>query len=446
MASFARSFKPPASYLSPVRRPGMPGRTISNSSDLSLTSNASGPPADDNSREQSVSAPGTPYLSGPEDEQRASSTKTPPKTARRAALGPGNTDADLAAALGRCQSVTLARPGGSREAAAAAPRRSTMTPQTAHPPHTHTAQRTKPCQPCSKSPPFRVPLPRTGAQPSRDSPDGFPFHSSRSASHSRPIAIELPKLKKLASPSSVRTPPEPLSARGDLPGGYFPNHEDPKNRVHRPHPFTNANDPRNPFILSDSAAMQADRRMPTSHPGLSSAMAAPANLPVSSYLAPGFHDAPVPMGKYYPSNYERSTRSSGQRQARHPESLPSSIKSDSQVPQYTGAETPEAETRRKMQQYQRDMIAQAAMALGGSSKAAKTGATVALNGIPLKDSWYTSSPHKPASPRLDPLGSPGPVTPMDLDASRVSYLDKGLDRLSRDGMPLPGAPVGPRSM
>lgn len=228
--------------------------------------------------------------------------------------------------------------------------------------------------------------------------------------------------------------------------GYFPNHEDPKNRVHRPHPFTNANDPRNPLILSDSAAMQADRRMPTSHPGLSSAMAAPANLPVSSYLAPGFHDAPVPMGKYYPSNYERSTRSSGQRQARHPESLPSSIKSDSQVPQYTGAETPEAETRRKMQQYQRDMIAQAAMALGGSSKAATTGATVALNGIPLKDSWYTSSPHKPASPRLDPLGSPGPVTPMDLDASRVSYLDKGLDRLSRDGMPLPGAPVGPRSM
>ena len=76
MASFARSFKPPASYLSPVRRPGMPGRTISNSSDLSLTSNASGPPADDNSREQSVSAPDTPYLSGPEDEQRASSTKS----------------------------------------------------------------------------------------------------------------------------------------------------------------------------------------------------------------------------------------------------------------------------------------------------------------------------------------------------------------------------------
>ncbi|UNI22296.1 hypothetical protein JDV02_008196 [Purpureocillium takamizusanense] len=354
MSSFARSFKPPASYLSPVRRPGMPGRTISNSSDLSLTSNASGPAADDNSREQSVSAPGTPYLGGPEDDQRASSTK--------------------------------------------------------------------------------------------NSPDGFPFHSPRSAGHSRPIAIELPKLKKLASPSSVRTPPEPLSARGDLPGGYFPNHEDPKNRVHRPHPFTTSNEPRNPFILSDSVAMQADRRLPTSHPGLSSAMAAPANLPVSSYLAPGFHDAPVPMGKYYPSNYERGTRSNLQRQTRHPDETPSSIKSDSQVPQYKAAATPEAETRRKMQQYQRDMIAQAAMALGGSSKAAKTSATVALNGVPLNDSLYTSSPHKPASPRLDPLGSPGPVTPMDLDAGRVGYLDKGVDRLSRDSMPPPGAPVGPRSM
>ncbi|KAJ6442331.1 2,6-dihydropseudooxynicotine hydrolase [Purpureocillium lavendulum] len=358
MASFARSFKPPASYLAPVRRPGMPGRTISNSSELSLTSNASGAPPDDNgsnnnnSGERSVSAPGTPYISGPEDDQRAST---------------------------------------------------------------------------------------------KNSPDGFPFHSPRSASHSRPIAIELPKLKKLASPSSACTPPEPLSARGDLPGGYFPNHEDPQNRVHRPHPFTH--EPRSPFILSDSVAMQADRRLRTSHPAMSSSMAS-ANLPVSSYLAPGFHDAPVPMGKYYPSNYERTARETmPQRQTRPADGAPSSVKSDSQVPQYTSGETPEAETRRKMQQYQRDMIAQAAMALGGSSKATKAGATVALNGVPLRDAaWYTSSPHKPASPRLDPLGSPGPVTPMDLDAGRGGYLDRGKDRLSRDNMPPPATHVGPRSM
>jgi hypothetical protein len=39
----------------------------------------------------------------------------------------------------------------------------------------------------------------------------------RSRSHARPIAIDLPQLKRFTS-APARTPPEPLSARGDLPG------------------------------------------------------------------------------------------------------------------------------------------------------------------------------------------------------------------------------------
>ncbi|POR33573.1 Uncharacterized protein TPAR_06268 [Tolypocladium paradoxum] len=344
MASFARSFKPPAAYLSPCRRPGMPGRTLSNSSELSLTSS---PPADDAVDRPVYSAPGTPTITG---------------------------------------------------------------------------------------------APEEGAS-AKNSPDAFPVSPPRSG-HSRPIAIELPKRNKKLNTTSVYTPPEPLSARGDLPGGYFPMHEDPKGRVHRPHPF-HPDAGLSRYLHSDSAAMQADRK-PTSHPAVKSSMTQ-ANMPVSSYIAPGFHDNPLPMGKYYPSNYEQQQQqqrsASGQRNLRPSvsDTLSSSVESDSQVPQYAPgsprAEAPEVETRRRMQQYQRDMIAQAAMALGGSAKvASKSGAGVSLNGVPLRDpSFAGASPYRPTSPRLDPLGSPGPVTPMELEASGGGYLDKG--KKAQDGLP-----------
>ncbi|PNY25234.1 Uncharacterized protein TCAP_04812 [Tolypocladium capitatum] len=349
MAGLARSFKPSAAYLSPCRRPGMPGRTLSNSSELSVTSN---PVADDAVDRPVYSAPGTPTITSAAEE---------------------------------------------------------------------------------------------GAS-AKNSPDAFPFPSPRS-SHSRPIAIELPKINKKLNTTSVYTPPEPLSARGDLPGGYFPMHEDPKGRVHRPHPFhPDAGFSR--YLHSDSAAMQADL-MPTTHSAVKSSMA--THMPVSSYIAPGFHDNPLPMGKYYPSNYEPQQQQQQQQQQRTaqsqrnlrpsvPDAPPSSVKPDSPVPRYDPGsprvEVPEVETRRRMQQYQRDMIAQAAMALGGSATMAKTGAGVSLNMVPLKHpSFAGASPYKPASPRLDPLGSPGPVTPMELEASGGGYLDKGKkaqDRLSKE--------------
>lgn len=96
--------------------------------------------------------------------------------------------------------------------------------------------------------------------------------------------------------------------------------------------------------------------------------------------------------------------------------------------------------RRKMQQYQRDMIAQATMALGSS---AKSTTSLSLNGLPIKDTWITgSSPHKPRSPRLDPLGSPGPVTPMELESAGSSYLEKGkspVPPFSKDSLSAPRA-------
>lgn len=178
--------------------------------------------------------------------------------------------------------------------------------------------------------------------------------------------------------------------------------------------------------------MQTHRKDP--HAAAFSASLAHAGMPVASYLAPGFHDSPLPVGKYYPSNYEQHQRTKVNRRA-HPsvsESPPLSMRHDPQVARH-GSQAPrgevaEAEARRKMQQYQRDMIAQAAMALGGSARAASRAASgVSLGAKGLKDSWPTGPlPHKPASPRLHPLGSPGPVTPMDLEAVGAGgYLEHG---------------------
>ncbi|KAJ9420213.1 hypothetical protein QL093DRAFT_2327101 [Fusarium oxysporum] len=215
----------------------------------------------------------------------------------------------------------------------------------------------------------------------------------RSRSHVRPIAIDLPQLKRFTS-APARTPPEPLSARGDLPGGYFPLHEDPNSRVHRPHPFQHHPDTRMSRLISESGPIYADS--PTSHPAQSVVMSH-SNTPVASYLAPGFHDHPVPMGKYYPSNYE--SRNGAQSNLRPPlsGSVSSNVGSDSSaIPRASSQSNPESELRRKLQQYQRDMIAQASMAANELiSSSAKSGDKPGL---------------------LLPMGSPGPVTPMDLEA------------------------------
>ena len=131
------------------------------------------------------------------------------------------------------------------------------------------------------------------------------------------------------------------------------------------------------------------------------------------------------MGKYYPSNYEKRKEEKRQQQTVRPSPsgiMATSVKSDSQVPTYRsdpsmGHSRNESEAKRRLQQYQRDMIAQATLALNGGNVNA-----AAMNAISLRNMGFASLNTKPSKPRLMPLGSPGPVTPMELESSDDGYL------------------------
>lgn len=225
--------------------------------------------------------------------------------------------------------------------------------------------------------------------------------------------------------------------------GYFPFHEDPKARRHRPHPFQH--DQAIGRRQSTSPAIEISET-----DGSDLAMAR-SDTPVASYLPSGYHNSPLPMGKYYPSNYEqRSNKNQAAQQTPTSGSHASSIKSDSQVPtrndQSRPATIPESDVRRRLEQYKRDMIAQATLAaseiMGGSShgRAAARGG-LRLEGLPSMDMRFNAPAHKPLSPRLLPLGSPGPVTPMELESSSAGgYIDKGRGdhRRTREGLIPPG--------
>ena len=76
----------------------------------------------------------------------------------------------------------------------------------------------------------------------------------------------------------------------------------------------------------------------------------------------------------------------------------------------TGHSRNESEAKRRLAQYQRDMIAQAAMAIGGSS-------SINRAAVPNFGNLGFTHISKPDKPRLQPLGSPGPVTPMELEGA-----------------------------
>lgn len=162
------------------------------------------------------------------------------------------------------------------------------------------------------------------------------------------------------------------------------------------------------------------------------------NTPVTSYVPSGLHQAPLPVGKYYPSNYEASRPSSSQSRTprsslRPPSSSsggPSSIKSDTAVPQFNRSESSrgrsDSDAKRRLQQYQRDMVAQATQAARQlASGQASSLSLAAVHGVPVQK--FQSGSHRPISPRLQPLGSPGPVTPMELEgqAEGGGYLTRG---------------------
>ncbi|OTA58636.1 hypothetical protein K449DRAFT_397855 [Hypoxylon sp. EC38] len=302
--------------------------------------------------------------------------------------------------------------------------------------------------------PGASPKPRSGS--GRKDPTLFDSPRSTPA-RTRPIAIELPTTKKVNS-APVYTPPAPLSARGDLPGcwrsGYFPLHED-QARVYCPHPFQldaskarmksierarESDSPDSEETTIAEADLRADHST-TDHMNMAerstrlASRNAPrvpesnfdsvSNTPVASYNPTGAQDSPLPMGKYYPSNYvKRKEEKRNRQQTRPPTSNPMPpppmiSKSESQVPTIRdsssiGHSRNESDAKRRLQQYQRDMIAQATLALNGGNLNAATLSSLRTIGF--------SSISKPSKPRLAPLGSPGPVTPMELEGSQDGYL------------------------
>ena len=234
--------------------------------------------------------------------------------------------------------------------------------------------------------------------------------------------------------------------------GYFPLHEEPHRRVHRPHPFHGDSK----VARHQSHSLAAERTSPAADHAANfpTAMSDPASqypllnainnsrsrthTPVTSYVPIGVNaDSPLPVGKYYPSNYEFRNNSQNpvptkSQHLRPPTSAPTaaSIKSDTQVPKYRSESSharSDSEAKRRLQQYQRDMVAQATLAasqvLGqrGNSKMV----TSSVHGMSVGNiNLSKSMGQKPISPRLLPLGSPGPVTPMDLEGSD-SYLTLG---------------------
>ncbi|KAH7137856.1 hypothetical protein EDB81DRAFT_656222, partial [Dactylonectria macrodidyma] len=252
---------------------------------------------------------------------------------------------------------------------------------------------------------------------------------------SRPKAIKLRQPKRLII-APATTPPEPLLERGS-PLGYFIFPEGPSSRVQNPHPFQHQTDigmecpepfdvPAGPTPVHREWYMSnTNKELPVSH----------SNTPVTSYLLPGFYDNPLPIGKYYPSNYEQ--RNSSQKTLQQPlsGSLSSNTTHGSQMGLRTTdqspLEIPESEVRHRLQQYKRDIIFQASKAAsdlirGPPISDKKLGDGMSLSGIPIGDIRFAAPAlHKPGSPRLLPVDSPGPVTPMDLECiSGGGSLDK----------------------
>ncbi|KAK0105186.1 hypothetical protein ONS95_004418 [Cadophora gregata] len=228
-----------------------------------------------------------------------------------------------------------------------------------------------------------------------------PVNGSSSVSHiplldtpgrkrSQPIAIELPSRGTAAY--------TPLSARGDLPGGYFPNHEE-ITISYRSHPFSNYHGRSH---QNESAMTMSPTFSPTSDttPKMSTHMLSSSAF---GQLSPTIPDTlRIPMGKYHPSNYkspastEVSTPTTNPRAPLPPTnlSIPATTNKRSSK-ERPGHERRSSDIKRKLQQYQRDMIAQARAA------------------APTTNDGRTSK--EPNSPRLQPLGSPGPITPFELE-------------------------------
>lgn len=139
----------------------------------------------------------------------------------------------------------------------------------------------------------------------------------------------------------------------------------------------------------------------------------------SSLIKPRFTPEALmmPMGKYHPSNFKSASSSSMTTPTTTaPTSMPAPFPSNNlTIPKSIGKrnasgrpghERKNSDVKRKIQQYQRDMIVQAQLA--GASVSGVMKAVV----------------KNPVSPKLLPLGSPGPITPFELEES-AGYLVAG---------------------
>ena len=222
--------------------------------------------------------------------------------------------------------------------------------------------------------------------------------------------------------------------------GYFPFHEDTEDQdpLYRPHPFHTAAKEARQDCDVESIARSIESLQCASPPSATGRRAPPGptpisappghfpmlqaakmpssrtHTPVTSYVPSGLHDIPLPVGKYYPSNYEQR-----QKQRRSSAVGPSSVKSDTVVPQINKTDSrgrPDSEAKMRLLQYQRDMITQAQLAkqrLEDGNSSTSLGAA-GHHGARLPKA---GSPRGPISPRLQPLGSPGPVTPLALEGA-----------------------------
>lgn len=173
-----------------------------------------------------------------------------------------------------------------------------------------------------------------------------------------------------------------------------------------------------------------------------------SNAPVASYIPNGLADDGIPLGKYYPTNWEnRNGRSAPHLHAHSSASAApaasssTSSGSESQTAQRrTGPPTvapqhSDQEDRQKLLlQYKRDMVTQASMAahrvVATVVRANAANGADPLTGIP--PNLQLPPFPRPVSPRLAPMGSPGPVTPMELESGDGGYLGRGMAALSLD--------------
>lgn len=140
---------------------------------------------------------------------------------------------------------------------------------------------------------------------------------------------------------------------------------------------------------------------------------------VDAYNPTGIPGSAASLGKYYPSNYSGPTYT--------PDS------SSSALQQHLGPASALSKTEqaRRLRQYQRDMISQtlqnAREALsrtmqGGGTTSIKAAETALDEGArrSVASGFALLRRYKPLSPRITPLLSPGPVTPMALDGEGES--------------------------